>query len=756
MPTRLIAPILKEDWRYCEGQADIFHMSAYFKISLVWLLLPCVGEAQVVDTSGKRIDIFMVDEAPVLDGVLDDDAWAFATPITDLHQIDPDEYAEPSETSTVLVVYTKDALYVAAKFHDREPDKIGARILMHGDWSDGEDSVTVLVDPMNQGRSGYMFDMTPNGVRNEALFENVTTVNWNWRGIWHGVTQIVDDGWVAELEIPFKTLSFDPDNDVWGFNVGRYIGRKGEQIGWTSNNHESNPSSFGEVGGMSGAQTGAGLDVVPSVRVRQSREFETGSTEDSFEPAIDVFYKLAPSLTASLTVNTDFSGTGADERQINLTRFGLFFPEQRMFFLQDTDIFEFGRIGGDDEEDPTTIPRAERESGRPFFSRRIGLSGSGDAIDIDYGGKLTGRAGGWDIGVLGIRQDEIGLLDSSNLFVARLSKNVLGESSVGAIYTNGDPDSNEDNSVAGVDFRYLNTKSSSGRVLEGAVWYQQSDTEGVDGEDSAFGLSLSSPNAEGLRGGIAYKEIGENFFPALGFVNRVDVSDLTADIGYTAYPDGRRIRSVFSGIDYQRIETLDGDLQTQAITIRAIELKTQNSDSLALHYFVFDEFIDAPFEISEGIDIGAGEYSFDQYCLNIATGQHRKVYVDAYYCDGDFFDGSIENPGIALVWRPSSHFALTIGHDVSKVVLPQGEFTTRLSSLRANVAFTNTWFWENFLQYDNVTHSMGLNSILRWMPRAGREVLLVVNREFYDYTRDRTFTSVSGDVTLKASYTFRF
>jgi len=459
---------------------------------------------------------------------------------------------------------------------------------------------------------------------------------------------------------------------------------------------------------------------------------------------------------ASLTVNTDFSGTGVDERQINLTRFGLFFPERRMFFLQDTDIFEFGRIGGRSDDDPTTISRVEQESGRPFFSRRIGLSGSGEAIDIDYGGKLTGRAGGWDIGVLGIRQDEFETLEASDLFVARLSKNILGESSVGAILTSGDPDSNFDNTLAGVDFRYLNTKLASGGVVEAAAWYQQSDTEGVDGNDSAYGFSLYMPNSEGFRAGIAYKEIEENFYPALGFVNRVDVSDLTGELGYTWFPSGSRIRSVFSGIDYQRIGSLDGDLQTQAITFRVIEMENQHSDSIGMHYSLYDEFIDSPFEISDGIVIPIGEYAFDEYCVNVGTGQHRKLYADAYYCGGEFFDGTIMSPGIELIWRPNRHIGLGLGYHVSDVKLPQGDFTTRLSSLRANIAFTNTWSWENFVQYDNVSYTLGLNSILRWIPLAGREVLLVANREFADYTQDRTFTSVSGDITFKFSYTFRF
>jgi hypothetical protein len=726
------------------------------KIWPVCLLLPHALGAQAVDVAGKRIDLFMVDEPPVLDGIHDDDAWAFATVISDLHQVKPDEFADPSEDSIFLVVYTRDALYVAARFHDSEPDKIGAQILRQGDWSWGEDTVTVMIDPFNRGRSGYVFDLTANGVRSQALYENATTENWNWRGIWHGATRIVDDGWLAEIEIPFKTLSFDPANDVWGLNVGRYIGRKGEQIGWASNNRSLDPSSFGDAGGMSGAQTGAGLDVVPSARLRQAKDFEAGTTDDSFEPALDVFYKLRPSLTASLTINTDFSGAGVDERQINLTRFGLFFPERRLFFLQDTDIFEFGRIGGEDSDNPSTLPRVERESGRPFFSRRIGLSGTGERIDIDFGGKLTGRAAGWDIGILGIRQDEYRTLGPSNLFVARVSKNILRESSIGAILTKGDPDSDFDNSVAGVDFRYMNTDLPGGRVVEAAAWYQQSDTEGIDRDDSAFGVKLSMPNAEGIRAGIGYKEIEENFHPALGFVNRVDVSDLTAEIGYTWYPAGDRIRSAFTGIDFQRIATLDGDLQTQAITIRAMELGSPNSDSIALRYYLFDEVIDTPFEISDGIVIPVGEYSFDQYCVNVSTGQHRTLYADAFFCDGDFYAGSIVNPGIDLIWRPSPHFAFALGYQVSDIALPEGAFTTRLSSLRADVAFTNTWFWENLLQYDNVSNTLGLNSILRWIPRAGREVLLVLNREFADYARNRTFVSVSGEITFKVSYTIRF
>ena len=228
------------------------------------------------------------------------------------------------------------------------------------------------------------------------------------------------------------------------------------------------------------------------------------------------------------------------------------------------------------------------------------------------------------------------------------------------------------------------------------------------------------------------------------------------DAGYTWFPTGGGIQRVFTGIDYQRIETLEQQLQSRLVSIRALEMTNHSGDSANFHYQLMDEVLDAPFEISEGVIIPAGQYAFDQYCVNLGTGEHRRLSLQAYYCGGEFFDGDIAAPGADLTWRPNEHFRFVLGYHVSDVDLPYGAFITRLVSLRADIAFTNAWYWENFLQYDNVSHTMGLNSILRWVPRAGREVLLVVNREFVDHTRDYDFRSVSGDLTFKFSYTFRF
>jgi len=715
------------------------------------------ASAQLVSEYGKSIDAFQVEEAPIIDGQLDDDAWAFSTPIENLHQVVPLEFDPPSEDSVIFVVYTREALYIGARFYDREPDKVSAQVLAQGDFSFGDDSFTVIVDPFNNGRSGYAFDLTAGGVRNQAVFANVTDENWQWDGIWHGAAVRDDKGWIAEIEIPFKTLSFNPDNQTWGLNFARYIGRKAEQIGWVSANRRQNPANSGALTGIKNIEQGFGLDIVPGLRVTKAKWHALGDSSSSTDPSVDLFYKVTPAITAALTVNTDFSGTGADERQINLTRFALFFPERRGFFLQDTDIFEFGRITGGDYSSQSTISRVELESGRPFFSRRIGLNGSGETVDIELGGKLTGRPGRWDLGMLAIRQDvDSSSVGASDLFVARFAANILDESSVGMILTHGDPNSNLDNTLAGVDFRYTNTRFGFGRTLEGALWYQQSETEGLQGDNAAYGFALRAPNSEGFRGGVAYKELQENFFPALGFVNRVGVRDMMLEVGHTWFTNWSAIRSVHSGVDFQRIEKISGGVQSQTVNFRAFEVEGDTGDSFGVNYYLLTENLESGFEISDGIVIPAGKYEFEQYCLNLESAEYRKVSVKADYCGGEFFDGDQVATGAQVLWRPSPHFKIAASYRFNEIELPYGSFITRLLSLRADVAFSNKWAWENLVQYDNVSNGLGLNSILRYVPRSGREIVLVLNQEYVDLLQDRNFEKTYTDMTFKITYTFRF
>jgi hypothetical protein len=417
----------------------------------------------------------------------------------------------------VRILYDDDALYVSARLYDPEPDQITAQNMRQTDSVGQDDSFYVHVDPFNERRSGYYFGINPHGVRQDGIFQNVTEFYSAWDSIYYAVAGRFDEGWTAEIEIPFKSLSFDPTTDTWGMNFSRGVPRKNERIAWVSRNRAYNPSVNGLGIGFEGLQQGVGLDIVPSASATSHKNFQTGVTDTDFEPSLDLVYKLTPQLNASLTINTDFSATEVDDRQVNLTRFGLFFPEKRDFFLREADIFEFGGIGGQRQ---SQIPGLNTfaQNGRPFFSRRIGLSQSGEIVDLDYGGKVSGRVGRWELGTLSIRQDEFGAVGADNLSVVRVKRGVLEESNVGIITTEGNPTGNLDNSLVGFDFLYRNTRLPGGRSLETDFWYQQSDTEGVDVDDAAYGVSLRLPTSQGFRGTLQYKAYEQNF--NLGFSGR--------------------------------------------------------------------------------------------------------------------------------------------------------------------------------------------------------------------------------------------
>jgi hypothetical protein len=698
--------------------------------------------------------------APVIDGSLDDEVWQQARVIDDFHQIRPGNGAQPSERTEIYLLYDDDALYVGARLWDSEPEQIAATTLRHNQRLGADDRLAVIIDPFNTGRGGYRFETNANGVRHDMLYQNVSQTNAEWSVIWEVESRIDEQGWTFEMVIPFKTLPFDPSIDTWGFNFARAIRRRGEENVWVSRNRSYNPSIVGRVAGFSGLDPGLGLDVVPSISVSQQKTYDPSTTDSETNPSLDVFYRVTPSLNASLTINTDFSAAEVDDRQVNLTRFSLFFPEKRDFFLNDADLFDFGRIGGRNFSADTASSQATRENGRPFFSRRLGLSSAGTPVDLEYGGKLSGRVGRFSIGTLAMRQDEFQDVEESDVFVSRINANVLEESSLGFIVTDGDPNSNLDNSVVGADFRYLNTRFPGGRVLEGDAWYQQSDTEGLTGEDSSFGLGIGMPNNTGLRGSVALKEIQENFKPALGFVNRSNIRDVTADLGYTHFLNGDFVLSAFGGVDIQRITFLDGGLQSETIVGRLLELETQSEDEFALRYHASREVVGEAFGIYEDesreVVVPIGDYSFDEISVTVSTASYRTFSGELTYRGGDFFDGSRRNVGGSVIWHPSSTFQLGLDYDWNDISLPGGEFVTRLLGLTTEVIFSSRLSWVNLIQYDNVSEVLGINSRLHWIPRAGQEGFLVLNHNVQDFDKDNSFHSSFSDLSVKFNYTFRF
>ena len=741
-------------------------------ISLLFSSITIAQESvnQIVSGSEEKSREIPHLEADVeIDGVMDEDVWDRAVLINDFHQYQPVEYAEPSQRTDVRIFYTEDALYIAARLWDELPDQISASILRQGQSLGADDVFSVILDPYLDRRNGYRFEVNANGVRAEGLYQNVTGIESSWNGIWQAGVSRDEQGWLVEMRIPFQTISFNTDSSAWGINFNRTIMRDTESIAWVSRNRQVNPSIAGTITGLSDLRQGRGLDIVTSIVTRAIQRFGTVNESDSaFEPQVDLYYKVTSQLNASLTINTDFSATEVDSRQVNLTRFGLFFPEKRDFFIRDSDIFQFGQIGASGITGAggnSSMPSSAAQNARPFFSRRIGLGLSGEPVDINAGAKVSGRIGDWNLGSLLISQDEdiASGVDADTIFVGRAALNVLAESQVGVIATNGDPQSNLDNNLIGADFRYRNTRLPNGKTVEASTFYQQSETEGKSGDDASYGVVLNYPSNQGWNGSYRYKRVEKNFDPAVGFVNQTDIEDHGLETRYTHFvAPGGYLRALIGFADsYKSMSLEDGDFITDVKAVRWAFLN--NSGDFLIGRFINNkENLRNDFTIFRASDsartivIPAGIYSFNEKVLGLILGGQRALSgrVDRRW--GDYFDGERDRLMVNTSWRPNRNLQITTQYTQNKIELPQGNFTTRLFSINTQITFSATLSWANLIQYDNVSETMGINSRLHWIPEAGQQAFLVLNYGFEDFDKDNVFESTIADLSLKFNYTFRF
>lgn len=718
--------------------------------ALILLLLcstaVCAQDVSAPPAQRKRLEIARLSRAPVIDGRVGDAEWKEATPITDLHQFDPVDHGTPSEDSEFFLGYDSRYLYLGARLYDSDPDSITATQLVQGQSLHSDDQIKFILDTFDNHRTGYQFQVNPNGIRREGIFESPSNLNKDWTTIWQVRTSRDERGWYAEVAIPFNSLNFDPTLDTWGFTVARAISRKKEEIAWSSFNRSIDPSTTGQITGLRQMDQGKGLDIIPSLVSGASSNYRTHVSERHLDPSLDVIYKFTPNLTGALTFNTDFSATDADARQVNLSRFSLFFPEKRDFFLQDIDIFGFGGRS------------ASNNNGIPFYSRRIGLSKSGTPVDIDAGVKLTGRVGRWNVGALAVQQGDMPTLDGQTVFVGRAAANVLAESSVGMIFTQGDPNSAVSNSLAGVDFRYQNTRFSDHYTLRGDAFYEQSDTEGKTGDESGLGVSLRlATQGDGLGGNVGYERFGEDFFPALGFANRTAVETFLAGSQWRKYfKRNPWLRLMNSTADYEYVRTLDtGELQSRTLTLTPVELLTNGEGKIGVSVISNEEGLAEAFAIRPGVLIPQGKYSWLDYELQLGMSDQRQLAPSFKYGEGEYFGGERHYYDVGMAWRPGSHFFLNTSYRYQDIKLPVGDFQVRQITTDAYYAFNAQWSWINLIQYDNFSNSVGVNSKLRWNPTAGEDLFFVLNYNFDSVGAFSGFSTRQSAMAVKYTKTFR-
>ena len=677
--------------------------------------------------------------APVIDGVLDDVCWQNAPVISDFTQVDPVQGAAPTERTEVRVLYDQDHIYFAVRCYDREPHRIVATKMQHDTDLESDDTIALTFDTFGRKRSGYFFRMNAANARQEALVGAGGELKIEWDTIWYGRSGRDDQGWTAEISIPFKSISFDPKQTVWGFNVERQIRRKQEIDRWSSpfrNKSVSSLADFGQLQNLSGIRQGFGLEVKPFLAGRYRDQRDGGDRGFDFKPGVNAFYSITPSMTAALTVNTDFAEAEVDARQVNLTRFPLFFPEKRDFFLQDANLFGFNDTNGP----------------LPFYSRRIGLGPNGEVIDILAGGKLTGRVGDLDVGLLDVQVDSSKHVDSENLSVARLAYRVLDESSIGGIFTYGNPRGGPDNWLAGVDLNYRNSHVFGNEVLGAQAWLLKSEETGVDGEQLAFGGALSYPN-DPFWFELYANQIDNDFHPELGFVSRNGVRLFGGGVGYRWRPGGS-IRSIEVDFSPQIYTDLSSTIETEYWTAPSVQITDQRGDQLSAGFISERENLFSGFEIQPGVLIPTGDYRFNRGYISLSSTSARPLNAYFNFDAGGFYNGSSQKYVGCFEWRASSHLYFFAQSELDDVDLPAGQFNVVISSARMDVSFNPSVSWNTLIQHDNISDNVGLYSRLKWTVRPGSDVYLVFKKGFD--VEDGRFRSQTTEVSMKLGWTFRF
>ncbi|WP_448549363.1 DUF5916 domain-containing protein [Thalassotalea fusca] len=674
-----------------------------------------------------------------IDGNLNEEIWQHASVVEDFHQVKPSEYQQPTQATKVMMFYGEDSLYIGAQLYD-EPKQILATQFIQGRNLNSDDQFHITIDAFDNQRTGTFFQINPNGVRREALIEN-DAFHADWQTLWEGDAQINEHGWSLEMRIPYQSLSFDPSSESWGINFGRVIRRHREIIAWSSrgaNSWEMAPSASGKINSPKVENSGNGLEVKASLIAKSHVDHEGDNTTMALEPSLDIFYKPSPELTLAATVNTDFSATDVDDRVINLSRFSVFLPEKRSFFLQDIDIFEFGGLTG---------------NGRPFFSRKIGLDSSGKPLGIDAGVKLTGRINGINYGFLDVLQDSGVDGQQENVFVGRVTTDIFDESTVGVITTQGNPNSMSSSSLWGADFNFRDSDAINGNVVQGNLWFQKSFTSDAGDDQEAYGITMAYPN-ESLYARLRHNVIGNDFSPALGFVNRAGIKESDLSYGHIVRFQDGLIRRWTPWIDANYVTDLSGRMLNKEARFYPATVLLNNNYFFAVRLVESTQVLDDSFNIFDDIEVQPGRYDETRYGVRIITPSHDPLSLDINYEQGDFLSGNSKVLQLKLNWRPSPRWLLSAEYQRTIASLAEGEFTARLYRLNSELAITSDWSWLTTAQFENGSKRLGINSRLRYQPSAAQSFNLVVEHNMVD--TEKGFQSLETHYVTKLDYSYRF
>jgi hypothetical protein len=665
-----------------------------------------------------------VNSPPKIDGFLEQGVWNQANPAANFIQKQPNEGKPATEKTEVRVLYDKTNLYIGIMCFDSEPEKIIANDKRR-DSSDiyNNDHFQIMLDTFHDRRNGYIFIINPLGakldlqVRKEGKPEGGyhianPNINVNWDGVWEARTEINEKGWSAEIEIPLVTLRFNENSkEGWGINFLRNIRRKNEESTWAPlprNFDLYKISMAGVLKGIEGLKKGLNLQIKPfflAGGISNRDEFGLLTTEGKIDGGIDLKYGVTSNLTLDVTANTDFSQVEADDEQINLTRFSLYFPEKREFFLENAAIFSIG------SPDDAMI----------FFSRRIGISENGEEIPLLGGVKLAGKAGRFNVGLINLQAQSKAEIAGNNFTVLRVSRDILGKSSVGFMMTNRDSKLSGDyNRAFCLDGDFIIGKNFS---MSG--YYALTSTPGLTGENRAMKLAFQwisdLVNTYGY-----YFDIQENFNAEMGFVKRTGIRRGQTHIGITPEPNIKGVKRIDSHIYFSYSADQDNNFLLREEHIHMV-IDFINGGHFGFQWNEDHEFVDYPFNIQEDITIPIGVYTARWWQADITTNKSLNLYTSASYRWGGFYSGRSKILNISTGLRPIPSFTGEISFIYNNIDLPEGNFSNHLLRGRLIYNFSTRLALMSLLQWNGDTDEVNMNIRLNFIHKPGSDLFVVYN-----------------------------
>ena len=671
---------------------------------------------------------------PEIDGRLDDPVWAEASPTSDFRMVEPTPGAEPTEKTEMRIIYDEAALYIGILCRDREPGRITANTMAHdeggsasgggysyyhfGSASPSDDQVVVLLDPFQDKRTAYVFFINARGARGEGLVY-AGSASLNWDGIWDAESRIGEDGWSAEFRIPFKSISFKPGLTVWGLNVERYIPRKMETIRLSGVSRDSNFHNPGESAALEGIENirqGRGITFRPYGLTGVEKSHAAGAAAGfRLDGGLDIYKSFTPNLVGVVSVNMDFAETEVDERRINLTRFPIFFPEKRMFFLEGSETFSF----------------SSSISFTPFFSRTVGLV-NGEQIPVLFGTKLYGKIGSTNLSLLDVQTGASEGRSGQNMLAARMTQNIFAESKVGWIFTNGSP-TGEKNSLVGADFNFSSSAFLGDKNIMLAAWGVYNWNEEKEGRRHGFGFRANYPN-DLWNVQSTYAWYGEALNPGLGFMMRNGVQTGYVNLSFQPRPAGKFlggiVRQFYFNIAADYYWDLSGNLETRTLTFSPFAFQSESGEQFSFNIQSIRDVLPYDFEVAEGVILPSGPYDYTSGRVSLSTSARRPISFSAHYNFGPFYSGRYDDFNASLAVKAGGFVNLSFDANLVRGRMSQGNFSENVYQLKADVYVSPDLGLMNYIQYDDVSRHLGWSSRLRWRISAGNEIYLVYNKNW--------------------------